>query len=330
MLKNCFIVLVLILISLTGHSQIKRYYINENNEIVSDPTKAVYYIKSGYDQADSTWKMHQYTMKDTLMVIGSFKDEQLTVPHGKFTMFNVSEALPRMYYDAAARRIVSDTEPAKYYLSATGYFVDGKKDGEWSDYVLGKLQFVRTWKNGELTGRYRSYGYNSQKVLVEGNYVNGSREGVWNTFASSGVILIKETYKKNHLLTTDNYPCKVSAEERVTSAKAGYNFKAYLSEAIKSIDFGGANLQIHVGVEISKGGKLIVSSFGPNPKIKNETMLVVLNAIADAPTWKPAFNNKGEVEQEFPITISFPSRSIEVGFNEIVKDIYENRFKPMQ
>ena len=270
-------------------------------------------------------------MKDTLMVIGSFKDEQLEVPHGKFTIFKITEPYPMIRYDAATRRIVTDQEPAKYYIATTGYFVNGKKDGEWSDYYLsGNLQFVRTWTNGELTGRYRSYGANSQKVLVEGDYVNGSREGVWNTYASSGVVLTKDIYKKNRLLNTDNYSYEVPAEERVTPAKAGYNFKAYLSEAIKRINFGGANLQIHVGVEISEEGKLIVRSFNPNPKINNETMLVVLNAIADAPAWKPAFNNKGVVKQELPITISFPSRSIGVGFNAIVKDIYENRFEPMQ
>ena len=49
MLKHSFLVLVLILMSLTGHSQIKRYYINSNNEIVADSAKAEFYMKVGYD-----------------------------------------------------------------------------------------------------------------------------------------------------------------------------------------------------------------------------------------------------------------------------------------
>ncbi|WP_288883382.1 toxin-antitoxin system YwqK family antitoxin [Pedobacter panaciterrae] len=331
MLKHSFLIFVLILVSLTGHSQIKRYYVNSSNEIVSDSAKAKFYMKVGYDQSDSTWKMHQYTMRDTLMVIGSFKDEELEVPHGKFTIFKVTEPLPMTHYDAATRRIVSDTEPAKYYVSTTGYFINGKKDGEWSDYYIsGNLQFVNNWKDGQLTGRYRSYGYDSQKILVEGNYVNGCKEGVWTTFASSGIVLTKDFYKKNHLLTSVNYPYKVPAEERIVPARADYNFNAYLLKVIRNLDFGGMSLKIHVGVDVSKEGKLIVKSFRSNSKIKDESMLVVLNGIANAPVWKPANNNKGVVEEYLPISISFPSRSIEVGFNGVVKDIYENRLKSME
>ena len=40
-------------------------------------------------EGDSAWSTRQYDMQDTIMTIGTFKDEQFTIPHGKFIYYKL-------------------------------------------------------------------------------------------------------------------------------------------------------------------------------------------------------------------------------------------------
>ncbi|TQM48574.1 antitoxin component YwqK of YwqJK toxin-antitoxin module [Arcticibacter tournemirensis] len=332
MLQKYLIVPFLLLLSINNRAQTRRYYLGPGNEIVSDSTKAEFYILVEYDKTDSTWKMQQYTLSDTLRVIGSFKDEQLKVPHGKFVVYNLFRISSQRKYSPLSKRIETEIIPLRYYIADSGAYVNGQKEGEWTHFFSdGRIEYIYTYKGDQLNGRFRSYNYTTQKILIEGNYENGSKEGKWLTFAASGDILVEDTYKNNILRKSLHRPSKLKASEqyKYTGGVPGYNFNSYLSEAVDNSNFGDARGRLTLSCTLNKNGKLIVSNFLSQSYFADEIILDAIFAVENAPSWKPAKIKDQLVEISIPVTISIPEKTIEWGDSEQAKRVSEKLFKPM-
>jgi len=268
------------------------------------------------DTSDSTWKMHQYSLTDTLLLIGSFKDVQLTVPHGKFTFFKESPPHTQREYNNKSNQIENVVTPRKYWLDMTGDYVNGQKEGEWTKYdSKGGLETTTTWKNDKKNGLYRTYGYDSQKIRFEGNYVNGTREGVWITFTASGGILAEETYKNDQITRKVDHLNKLDLAEKVNDSKPPSDFRRNLSGELKKIHFGNVDGHITLIFKITKEGHLVCKNFYGMERFADKTILTIINAITNSPLWKPASKNGEAVEQDFPIYIEVPSLEIKMGLS---------------
>lgn len=75
-------------------------------------------------------------------------------------------------------------------LTISGKFVEGKAEGRWQalavrhDAVRGannELRWTATFAAGQLEGRYLRYGQGA--VVLEGNYADGRRVGLWRRYA---------------------------------------------------------------------------------------------------------------------------------------------------
>lgn len=103
-------------------------------------------------------------------------------------------------------------------LSATGKYIDGKKEGKWIKYHLnGIIEYEGTYINGKKEGIWEEYYDNGQTKGVEtyrdgklngncsfytkdghlaitGSFTNGSRSGEWKSFLKDGIIMATGNY----------------------------------------------------------------------------------------------------------------------------------------
>jgi len=73
-----------------------------------------------------------------------------------------------------------------------GNYVNGKKEGLWTEFPWTGGYVKATYVNGVLNGPYDSY--NDDGSGWSGNYVNGQQSGVWTLYRSDGSINFTETY----------------------------------------------------------------------------------------------------------------------------------------
>lgn len=75
-----------------------------------------------------------------------------------------------------------------------GYFLDGKRDGEWlSWHENGKIWSKGYFKEGERTGKSWIY-YKSGKPYMKGSYSNGKKTGQWLVFDEEGIVIGDQTF----------------------------------------------------------------------------------------------------------------------------------------
>lgn len=312
MLRKLFFICFFLIASSSAQAQIHRYYLDGDNKFIDDPSKAKSYVKVMQDPSDSTWKMHMYSLRDTLLVIGSFKDAELTIPQGKFTYFGNSSSRTERQYNNDSNQMEDVVIPSEYGISQTGNYLNGQKDGEWvQSKYNGDLVSIITWKNGKMNGLSVTYGEESRKMF-EGNFVNGVREGVWTTFAGSGAILTEEIYKNG--LVTKKVDHTQTAFSEVNDSKPPSDFIRNLGRELKKIDFGNAQGRIMLFFKITKEGHLVCENPPTMKEFPEETILTVINIIRNSPPWKPASKKNGEViEQGCPILIEVPSLEFQIG-----------------
>jgi antitoxin component YwqK of YwqJK toxin-antitoxin module len=308
-----------------------RYYLGKNNEITTDSVNATSYILvEKEDKGEPIWKMRQYSLDDSLVLVGSFKDNRLKIPHGKFIIYNVKEARRIIKYDPALHKLDTSITSPKIYIGKTGTFVDGEKEGEWIDYFEdGSIEFTFTYKSGKLDGISRSYNYDTKKLLFEGNYINNLKEGVWTNFAYTGAILQEDIYKNNQIRKSISHAEDKQFKRKITGGSPDYDFKAYLNEVLQEINFGQVKGKLMLSFTLNKEGKLLNESFyGPNG-FTDKMLLKILDAVTDAPAWKPNYVNGILSEVYIPISISIPDKEIQIGFRGPAKQIYQSTFKAM-
>ena len=64
----------------------------------------------------------------------------------------------------------------------------------------GKLKLVKYYKNGLLNGKIIYYWDNGE-IRLTGQYKNMKRIGIWQTYNSSGELILEENFNKERTLT---------------------------------------------------------------------------------------------------------------------------------
>lgn len=92
------------------------------------------------------------------------------------------------YYDSASGKV-----------RTTGKFVNGERDSVWTYYYLNNysVRKIEAYKDGFLEGAYKEFNEGSDKVFVEGNYHNGKLTGNWKCYYPQTDKLLIEAYYKN-------------------------------------------------------------------------------------------------------------------------------------
>lgn len=176
-MKKVFILFSLILcFSSTIKAQVKTiYYLGD--KVIQDSTiastLATSYAIYGKLSNDSLYVYKKFDIQNNLMTTGSFKDENLTIPHGKFIFYSDVETFNDTY---------NSTFPftdQNIFVAEEGEFKNGLTNGPWKTYYpdgssFANVSFVEGLKQGDFIS-YNPKG----KVEIFGTYINDKKEGEW-------------------------------------------------------------------------------------------------------------------------------------------------------
>jgi antitoxin component YwqK of YwqJK toxin-antitoxin module len=191
-MKRYVLVLAFICFCLSGFSQVKTVYYDEQDHVVSDSTEAASYAIYGKLSGDSLYTYKKYDADGYVMVTGAFRDDSLKVAQGKFVYYDWVDELTTL------GNTLPSVAGKERYILVTGNYVAGKKSGKWlTFYPDGSLKTVMTFVNDVLNGEFK-YFDTKGRLQTSGTYVNGKKNGQW---VSSGGRKI-EQYSNDKVLST--------------------------------------------------------------------------------------------------------------------------------
>lgn len=158
---------------LSSYSQVRTILLDAKDRITQDSTQAATYGAFGKIDGDSVYTFKKFDFDGTLLMSGSFRDDSLQVPHGKFVYYewivspynNIDQGYE---YNGRAR-----------YVAISGVFINGNRNGRWLGfYPDGKVKQLMTYVRGVLHGVYQ-YMDTDGKVQISGQYISGKKNGTW-------------------------------------------------------------------------------------------------------------------------------------------------------
>jgi antitoxin component YwqK of YwqJK toxin-antitoxin module len=191
--------------------------------------------------SDTDWLAKQYLMNNIIKCLGTYKDQNLTTPNGKFTYYNQNKS---QGVDAKNADTIN-------YVQMSGYFIDGLKTGTWTTYFKnGNIEYINNYKNDKLNGLYESYNYDSNTILIKGYYADNKRNGEWDTFNPHGDIIEANIIKDDNLVSS--HTVKIS----YIGAEPRYGLYDYLDKNLKSLVSSNYGGKISVDFKLLQMGKL--------------------------------------------------------------------------
>lgn len=158
--------------SLSAFSQVKPIYFN-GNSITNDKSLATSYGVYGKLSDQNLWVLKRYDLDDNLMLSGTYNDELLTIPNGKFIFYSSIQD----YNDMNAT--FYKMQNIDRYIIQEGTFVSGLEEGKWTDYYPdGAVYAERIYKNGKLNGELRVYSAKG-KILFIGAFKDDIKDGIF-------------------------------------------------------------------------------------------------------------------------------------------------------
>lgn len=176
-MKKILILLSLILLSTLGlKAQVKTiYYIGEKvmRDSTLASTLATSYAVYGKLTNDSLYVYKKYDILNNLMITGSFKNDSLNIPHGKFTFYSDVET-----FNDTHDSVFPYTDK-NIFVSEEGQYENGLSVGRWIGYYPdGKILMTVNFENGLKQGEFVGY---DEKGRVEtlGVFKADKKEGEW-------------------------------------------------------------------------------------------------------------------------------------------------------
>jgi len=167
---TCFFFLI---VGLNTYSQVKSIMLDVKDRITTDSTLAVTYAVFGKLTGDTVYTFKKFDFEGILLASGSFKDDSLKVPHGKFIYYEwITPANNNTNYGY-------DIKGKERFVSITGAFIDGLQSGRWiSFYPEGTMKQVITFYKGVVHGGFQAFDLKG-KILTSGLYISGKKNGPW-------------------------------------------------------------------------------------------------------------------------------------------------------
>jgi len=170
-------IILFFLLLTTGYinsfGQVKSVLLNAKDEVTLDSAAARGYAVFGKIAGDSVYTFKKFDFDGILLASGSFLDDSLQVPHGKFTYYSwiTPENNPvTMEYTIKGK---------ERFIELTGSYRNGQRTGRWiSFYPDGKMKQIMTFSQGIAHGAYYFYEPNG-KMVVSGLYQAGKKNGTW-------------------------------------------------------------------------------------------------------------------------------------------------------
>lgn len=166
----CFLFLIA---GLNAFSQVKTVFLDKDDHVTPDSALAITYAVYGKLEGDSVYTFKKLDFSGVLLTTGTFKDDSLAVPHGKFVYYNW--ITPRNNYTNDGFEI----NGKERFVEVTGNYKDGLRSGRWiSFYPDGKMKQIITFSQGVVHGAYQAFNPDGS-LNISGIYVAGKKNGTW-------------------------------------------------------------------------------------------------------------------------------------------------------
>ncbi|TSD67010.1 hypothetical protein FFF34_006315 [Inquilinus sp. KBS0705] len=290
-MKRLIALFIVILVCLNAKSQTLKLFLDTNRNVINDSTKSHFYAIAQKLEGDSAWAGKIYNKRGDALSVGTYKDDKLKIPHGKFVFYGYDL---QFNTDSSSHKLFR-------YLHSTGYYLNGVRSGPWMYfYNDGVKNFMYTYENGKFNGLYERYGREGESI-ERGQYINDLKEGEW--FIQYGKTINAITYKNNQKVDQlDNSSPAVKRlqvailHNIVINGGPDYDFTKYLNQAISSRIANGIDGVVVVNFTVDKKGKI------KRPKIIRKLSDPVDKAITDAllaaPNWRPFRQDGSYISQE--------------------------------
>ena len=272
-------------------------FVNSKGKISADSVKAVAYIMEE-KLGDSAYVISKYDLKHQPLSTGTYKDDQMTLPSGKFTIYG--------RYKPTNRETGKSVDQIVYRQS-TGYYLNGAKTGTWIIFDdTGEKDYECTVENGKLNGPYQEFNPDNGKIDMDGNFENGKKEGDWNAYAWNDP---KPVY-------TDVYKHGVIVRSilHTKPAVAPENLDRYLSRTLRQYIDTLKSMDVVVNLLLNESGR-VDSLININKPLPDYMVKAIKAAFSNAPVFAPALHGDMPVKQAFVynFTFSTPYRADSIG-----------------
>jgi antitoxin component YwqK of YwqJK toxin-antitoxin module len=279
--------------------QAYRIYLTPMGEKTNHPEIASSYVIVSYISDDSLWYAQQYDMRNNILTSGYYKDEQMTIAHGKFVYYKKYQALP------GNPAMHQDTDN---HVQLTGYFLNGVRTGPWVEYIDGVRTSVTNFKNDKMEGLYQQYNLKTGKVIKEGYYINNLKEGDWCMLDTDSTAMYTDIFKHGKMVKhlTHSNPIVDREREKEYAKKnkdaiPNFDFQTLVTRTFEHYVYSVTTGKFVMTFTITKEGKVI------EPRVVQtfETPFdeLAIQAMLNS-RWKPAIRNGEPVSQFYFITIN--------------------------
>ena len=291
MVKKTILLLPFILSAITTVSaQTERVYLDDKGKRAGKSKAVSYMIYKKI--ADTTWGMQKFDMRDTILERGAYKDSTLKIPDGHFFYYTKLKAvkLRTPFVEASEMDTLN-------HLTESGVFKNGLKNGPWVKYYPnGNPEFVKTYINDIPNGPYESYTYDTNSVLMKGNYVNGLKEGEWRLYNPVGELIQTTIFLHSYISHTQFF------SPTYKKSQPSGEFYAFIADHVARIAGNEKQINIIFRSHVTTEGKLEnaeITSGGLKEAFKKQ----LLHLIATSPAWIPG--TKGNPAQPIEDVATF-------------------------
>lgn len=172
-MKRILVCFLLLFAGLSSDAQIKTILLDGKDQLTLDSTQAVTYAVLGKITGDTVYTFKKYDFSGVLLASGSFRDDNMEVPVGKFVYYNWITPENNNRNDGF------EINGKERYIELIGAYRNGRRDGRWiSFYPDGKMKQIITFAQGIIHGSYKAFDSRGEEQL-SGIYTNGKKEGTW-------------------------------------------------------------------------------------------------------------------------------------------------------
>jgi len=208
-MKKLFLLLAILMSYSAVNAQLKTVYFNEDDEIVTDSTKAYSYALIGQVTGDSVFTVKKFDAEGYLMMTGAYLDDNFKVPHGDFVYYDWVEVVSPM------GSYVVPPNGKERFINLRGTFRNGLREGRWITYYQnGSIKDVMHYRRNLMEGEYRNFDYKGN-LDTFGNFVNSKKEGTWVT--KGGRVVYQ--FKNDKIVSTTRKSNKQLESERAAKNK---------------------------------------------------------------------------------------------------------------
>jgi hypothetical protein len=278
-MKYLYLLIVLVYVA-PVFAQPKKLYLTSDNKFTESKDSASIYLVINKHDKDSLYSMSQYTIRDSLLLTGVFKDSTLTMPEGNFVY----------YYTPAEIFIWKNTHiigtDTNKYIKNTGSYIDGKKNGLWETYDYnGDLQNRVTYKDDVLSGAYEFIDNTPTGItahVYNGTNADGKKEGEAKVTSMYGRLEETRYYHDDQLAKT---VVNKKVTKGIIQPSAPINFKAYLNKQMAMYAKDTAGIKAVVKFTVDKSGMVKDLSIreGYDDMAKNQA---VIDLVKNSGKWK--------------------------------------------